>query len=1024
MAEDTGKQDEEKFDFTREGEALGYISLDQARVLAMRTAREAPGAYGRRFRNVPMAFEVVEDNETEDHYVVTLSFRPEGAFAGTSGQEQFFIEKEGIIALRQVLTFPSRRRRLPIIPMAVGLVIVAAIAGVAAVFALGGSDGGGGGGAPLTATAITVPAPTPIPPIAPAVEPTATAAPRTTPTSLPTPAPIIQVAEKEVVEVGYSTALYLDDPGNRFKNLWEPGEVGYTVKWDVGPQPVNLKASFNSPLNIRRGDRPISFDMESDKYVYTWRPADNFWQNVSLHLVRELQTESGFRISRSATPEVLSPGRNEVLLEAAVEILRPPTIEGIPVRPIGGYLSMNGTEGALAAGMESHPVNNLKPVKVVSASGISGLNIGPNFDVGQIYKVSLRAVVENPNAFPVSYLPGVDATLEIDVETSAAPYRVSMPFANQPSADSVTVQAVGIAGETVEFQFSNPSGEKISWNFLAPRYRGISHWWQDRLSAAKLEPTPTPIVGEVVEAATPTPVPTIVPAVQPTATAFPPTRPAPGTPKRGGTLTMAMVVDNVTLDPALVQTNPAVALAPAEADIFMTQVKADIAITQAAYDNLFMIQPDLSVKPELATSWEANGDLTSYTFRLRQGVNFHHGKEFKADDVVFTYNRLLDPVLDSPARSTFEVIQNIVIIDNYTVRFDLTGPNGFFLDSLSSYQARILPSDVDVERLAEEEFGTGPFMIEEHLPGLRTVMVRNPDYWEEGKPYLDEIVILNIAEAATRAATLKSGEVDIVYDLESQSVSGIEVHPDTVVLNRSSLSWIGMPMRTDTPPFDNILLRKAIQAATDRVAINQAALLGLGQIAYDHPIHSNDPRFASQYVPPDYDIELAKSLLAQAGYPDGIEITLHTADVALGMIEMAIAFAEGAAPAGIRVNITRTSPDGYWNRVWNVEPFTVVWWSGRVNPDQALSIQYHSESNWNAPRYFNDELDALIVRARGQSLEEQKVTWAEVQRILIDDVPRLVVAYRPWLYGARKDVRGVDPHPLGWAIIQDAWLDR
>ena len=106
MAEDQGKKEEEKFEFDSAGEALGYISLDQARILAMRTAREAPGAYGRRFRNVPMAFEVVEDNETEDHYMVTLSFRPQGQFTGTPGQEQFFIEKEGTVAHRQVLGLP------------------------------------------------------------------------------------------------------------------------------------------------------------------------------------------------------------------------------------------------------------------------------------------------------------------------------------------------------------------------------------------------------------------------------------------------------------------------------------------------------------------------------------------------------------------------------------------------------------------------------------------------------------------------------------------------------------------------------------------------------------------------------------------------------------------------------------------------------------------------------------------------------------------------------------------------------
>ena len=156
----------------------------------------------------------------------------------------------------------------------------------------------------------------------------------------------------------------------------------------------------------------------------------------------------------------------------------------------------------------------------------------------------------------------------------------------------------------------------------------------------------------------------------------------------------------------------------------MTQ--SDIIVTQHTYDNLVMIQPDLSLKPMLATSWEPNDDLTSYTFRLRKGVKFHHGKVFKAEDVVSTFQRLLDPELDSPARSSLSVIVDMVILDDYTVRFDLDAPNAFFVEALSLYQGRIVPSDIDPARLALEEFGTGAFTISEHLPGERTVMVRNP----------------------------------------------------------------------------------------------------------------------------------------------------------------------------------------------------------------------------------------------------------------------------------------------------------
>ena len=317
-----------------------------------------------------------------------------------------------------------------------------------------------------------------------------------------------------------------------------------------------------------------------------------------------------------------------------------------------------------------------------------------------------------------------------------------------------------------------------------------------------------------------------------------------------------------------------------------------------------------------------------------------------------------------------------------------------------------------------------PFVIAQHWPGERTVMVRNPDYWEEGRPYLDEIVIQVMPEAATQVAALRSGDVDVVYDLASQSAADVEGYSETTVLSALGKTNIGMDMDNRVPPFDNKLVRQAMQAATDREAINQAVTLGLDSVAYDHSIHPSYPRFAPQYAPPAYDPDLARSLLAQAGYPDGIAVTLHTSTAgAQGMLEMAVAFQESAEPAGIQVDILRVPSDGYWTGVWMVEPFTVVWWNGRSNPDQALTLQYHSESRFNAPRYDNPALDVLIERAREQDLEGQKETYAEIQRILIEDVPRLVVAHRPLLYGARKDVRGVAPHPLGWPLIQDGWFD-
>jgi len=189
MDEDPGKG-EEKFDFTPEGEAIGYISLAQARVLAMSTAQQTPGEYGSDYRDVPMAFDTEEASEDEDFYNITLSFRPQGQFSGTPGQEQFFIEKEGTVAVRQVLSLPVPQgaRRFPLLPVAIGLVVVGVIAAVGAVFALGST---GDDGAPV---ALVIPTETPVPTGTPmsTTEPTAipaTDVPTSTPMAAATPMP-------------------------------------------------------------------------------------------------------------------------------------------------------------------------------------------------------------------------------------------------------------------------------------------------------------------------------------------------------------------------------------------------------------------------------------------------------------------------------------------------------------------------------------------------------------------------------------------------------------------------------------------------------------------------------------------------------------------------------------------------------------------------------------------------------------------------------------------------------------------
>lgn len=487
-----------------------------------------------------------------------------------------------------------------------------------------------------------------------------------------------------------------------------------------------------------------------------------------------------------------------------------------------------------------------------------------------------------------------------------------------------------------------------------------------------------------------------------------PTEPAEVAPgvKSGGTLRLATTADIKTLDPALLTTNP------------------DIWLTDQTYDKLIETWEDLTLKPELAVSWEPNQDVTSYTVHLRQGVKFHSGKEFTSEDVIFTFKRLLDPKVASPGRSELSSIKDVVAIDKHTVRFDLTAPNAFLPNSLAIYHAKILPSNIDTSKLTTQTDGTGPFVLKELIVGQRAILQRNPNYWDKGKPYLDGLICFYMPGAESRVEALKTGVVDLITPVSATEALGLEKAPGVKVSVVASPSYLNLIMDVTKEPFTNKKVRQAFQAATDREAILKTACMGRGAIGADIPISPTDPYFSPEMKVPAYDIERARQLLLEAGYPDGIEVTLHTSDVMPGQMEMAVAFKESAAPAGIRVNIQRDPEEIYWSKIWLNTAFMTCNWFGR-HPDGALSVVMLSDAPWNEAHYQNPVLDALIIKARGQAnIESQKQTYLEIYNILVEDVPRIIPVFTPVLLGMRDNVNGLSAHAGRWLLLEYTWLER
>ncbi len=475
--------------------------------------------------------------------------------------------------------------------------------------------------------------------------------------------------------------------------------------------------------------------------------------------------------------------------------------------------------------------------------------------------------------------------------------------------------------------------------------------------------------------------------------------------KSGGTLNVALQQDTNGLDPAFHLST------------------ADVATTLHAYDGLVWRKHDGILKPMLAETWEASSDLSSYTFNLRKGVKFHHGKELKAEDVVYSFKRLIDPDVGSGASGALANIIDIVAVDDRTVRFDLDGPNSFFDDTLSLYQGKILPSDIPEAQLANAEFGTGAFTISNYVAGERVEYTRNPDYFDADIVELEGMVFFYIPEPETRVEALKGGSVHVVGTMEVAFVEGVESHPDTRVSETGSAAYINFAMDSRQTPFDDIGVRKALTLLTDREAIRQVALFGRGLIGNDHPIPPNSPYYDQSQTQTPYDPAAAKALLAEAGYPKGLEIDLHTSTIGPGMVELAVAFKESAVAGGVKVNVIQQPEDKYWADIWLTEPFTAVAWNGR-NPDQAFSIVYHSDAAWNESFIKNPAVDALLAEARAQaSLEGRQAKYAELQLMVREDYGRIVPVFRPIFMGLRNNVREVEAHPNNWPYFMKAYLE-
>jgi peptide/nickel transport system substrate-binding protein len=385
--------------------------------------------------------------------------------------------------------------------------------------------------------------------------------------------------------------------------------------------------------------------------------------------------------------------------------------------------------------------------------------------------------------------------------------------------------------------------------------------------------------------------------------------------------------------------------------------------------------------PELAVSWTPNANATEWTLKLQSGVKFHDGSDFDAADVKFTLERIKDPALESPVASVLGMIDHVEVVDPLTAKIVLSTPHAGLPVLLLDYRVRMLPEGAGPSN-DKLGIGTGPFKLESYDPEGRTVLAANKDYWE-GAPKLDRVEFTAIPDSEARNQAMLAGQLDIGSVTRDQEPA-YKANPAFVVQSFPAGDWYGIAFRTDTAPFTDPKVRKAIRVAVNRDEIIKL-MVGEGNAAVtcDVPVKGNDPYHADISCPQD--IELAKKLLAEAGYPDGIDIEVSTADLEPGMVQFAEIYQQQVAKAGIRANVNLAPSDGYWDDVWMKKPAAITSWSERP-ADQILNEAYRTGSSWNESYFANKNFDGALDKARSSlDFNEAKKAYGEAQVLLFEE---------------------------------------
>ena len=487
-----------------------------------------------------------------------------------------------------------------------------------------------------------------------------------------------------------------------------------------------------------------------------------------------------------------------------------------------------------------------------------------------------------------------------------------------------------------------------------------------------------------------------------------------GEPHKGGTLVFARSQEPASLNPVQAADNGSIFDDP---QIFDTLVEWASNGTDPT--------------PGLATSWNVSSDGLSYTFHLRQ-AKFSNGDAVTADDVKFSLDRAADQKLDDNFGFAFVNVKSVSVVDSSTVRVDMNVTDAAFIGSLTLTAASITPKKI-VQSLGEDGFathpiGSGPFMLKSWTRGEKLELVRNPNYWRSGQPYLDGLTFLMIADDNTRMLKVESGEAQIGEAVPVSQVDRLNQVKGLKVLNERSVSIWTIILNQKVPQLADVKVRQALNYATPKDTINKVTAGGLGMIA-----NSMMPplRFWDKSVPPyPYDLNKAKQLMGQSSAPNGftLDFVIQAGDTMES--QLATIIQTEWAKIGVKTNIqvvdraTRIKRTIDQNYGALSRPATAL--SSDVLDDSELAtILLDGSGSWKSMYTSYNSSEAIrLIHEAATTVDDSKrrQLYSQLQKIAMADAPMVPLLFIPTLTVINTKVHGFSTLPVGWWNMQDVWL--